>query len=99
MLTKRPRYGCEIDQDMFPLPFSEGLGVFLMGAGRDLMFTHPGTNYPGLFCWLIGWPEHGTGAVVMTNGGGMVNGLVFTIEIVSAIKNEYIRLNRKARIM
>ena len=83
---------CEIDQKLFPLPFSEGLGVFLMGEGRDLLFTHPGTNYPGLFCWLIGWPELGTGAVVMTNGPGPVNGLVLAIEIVSAINNEYNQL-------
>lgn len=83
---------CEIDQNSFPLPFTEGLGVFLMGEGRDFLFAHPGTNYPGLLCWLVGWPELGTGAVVMTNGAGIINGLVIAIEIVSAIDNEYNKL-------
>lgn len=80
---------CEIDQNNFPLPFSEGLGVFLMGKGRNILFTHPGSNYPGLLCWLIGWPELGTGAVVMTNGAGLENGIFIAIEIVSAIDIEY----------
>jgi CubicO group peptidase (beta-lactamase class C family) len=76
---------CEIDQKKMPLPFSEGLGVFLMGEGRDLLFSHPGSNNPGLNCWLIGWPELGTGAVVMTNGA---NGLFLAVEIISAFNNE-----------
>lgn len=77
---------CEIDQKIFPLPFKEGLGVFLMGEGKDRLFTHPGNNYPGLNCWLIGWPERGTGAVIMGNSGmyGRLN-----IEIISAINMEY----------
>jgi len=77
---------CEIDQEKFPLPFSEGLGVFLMGEGRELSFTHPGTNNPGLNCWLIGWPKSGTGAVIMTNGA---NGILLAIEIVNAFNKEY----------
>ena len=77
---------CEIDRKKMPLPFSEGLGVFLMGEGRDLLFSHPGSNNPGLNCWLIGWPELGTGAVVMTNGA---NGLFLAVEIISAFNNEY----------
>jgi CubicO group peptidase (beta-lactamase class C family) len=77
---------CEIDREKIPLPFSEGLGVFLMGEGRDLMFTHPGNNYPGLNCWLIGWPERGTGAVVMSNGG-MIG--IVCVEIIYAVINEY----------
>ncbi len=83
---------CEVDQNIFPLPFSEGLGVFLMGKGRNFLFTHPGSNYPGLLCWLIGWPELGTGAVVMTNGAGLENGIFIAIEIVSSIDNEYNKL-------
>ena len=77
---------CEIDQEQFPLPFYEGLGVFLMGDGKDFLFTHPGNNYPGLNCWPVGWPERGTGAVVMSNSGmiGRIN-----IEIISAINKEY----------
>jgi CubicO group peptidase (beta-lactamase class C family) len=82
MFTKE----CEIDQKRFPLPFDEGLGVFLMGKEKDLLFTHPGNNYPGLNCWPIGWPERGTGAVVMCNSGmyGRLN-----IEIITAINEEY----------
>jgi CubicO group peptidase (beta-lactamase class C family) len=80
---------CEIDQKQKPLPFSQGLGVFLMGEGRDLLFTHPGSNSPGLQCWLIGWPERGTGTVVMTNGA---NGMFLEIEIIDAINYEYNKL-------
>ncbi len=80
---------CKIDQTWAPLPFSEGLGVFLMGEGEDLLFTHPGTNNPGLICWPIAWPKQGTGAVVMTNGA---NGLFLSIEILEAINNEYNKL-------
>jgi len=66
--------------------FYEGLGVFLMDEGKDFLFTHPGNNYPGLNCWPVGWPERGTGAVVMSNSGmiGRIN-----IEIISAINKEY----------
>ena len=77
---------CEIDRKEFPLPFDQGLGVFLMGEGKDLAFTHPGNNYPGLNCWPMAWPERGTGAVIMCNAEmyGLLN-----IEIVSAINWEY----------
>jgi len=74
---------------MFPLPFSEGLGVFLMGEGRDFLFTHPGSNGPGLLSFIVGWPERGTGAVVMSNGPGMVDGILILLEILSAIDIEY----------
>jgi CubicO group peptidase (beta-lactamase class C family) len=75
-----------LDPRMFGLPISEGFGVMLMGEGRDLLFTHPGSNLPGLNCWLIGWPERGTAAVVMTNGA---KGEVLAMEIISAINLEY----------
>ena len=77
---------CDIDKEQFPLPFDEGLGVFMMGEGKDLLFTHPGNNYPGLNCWPIGWPERGTGAVIMGNSGmyGRLN-----LEIITAINKEY----------
>jgi CubicO group peptidase (beta-lactamase class C family) len=77
---------CNVDQEQKPLPFTQGLGVFLMGDGRDLLFTHPGSNNPGLQCWLIGWPERETGAVIMTNGA---NGLFLEIEIINSIICEY----------
>lgn len=77
---------CDIDTEQFPLPFDEGLGVFLMGEGKDLLFTHPGNNSPGLNCWPVGWPERGTGAVIMGNSGmyGRLN-----LEIITAINKEY----------
>jgi CubicO group peptidase (beta-lactamase class C family) len=77
---------CEIDQKAIPLPFFEGLGVFLMGEGKDLVFTHPGENFPGFICWLIGWPERGTAAVIMINGA---QGFMLAMEIISAINLEY----------
>jgi len=79
---------CEIDQKAIPLPFFQGLGVFLMGEGKDLVFTHPGENYPGFISWLMGWPERSTAAVIMTNGA---QGFMLAMEIVSAINLEYNR--------
>jgi CubicO group peptidase (beta-lactamase class C family) len=77
---------CEIDQKRFPLPFSQGLGVFVAGEGRELNFTHPGSNNPGLQCWLIGWPERETGLVIMNNGA---NGLFLEIEIINSFMRVY----------
>ena len=77
---------CEIDKKQFPLPFDEGLGTFLMGEGKDFLFANPGNNYPGLNCWLIGWPERGTGAVIMDNAA---NYGLLSVEIISAINREY----------
>jgi hypothetical protein len=79
---------CDIDQKQVPLPFSDGLGVFLMGEGKDLAFTHLGENGPGFTSWLIGWPERGTGVVIMTNG---IQGHSLSMEIISAIHREYNR--------
>jgi CubicO group peptidase (beta-lactamase class C family) len=75
-----------LDPNMFGVPIAEGLGVFLYGKGQNLSFAHPGSNYPGANCWLIGFPESGKGAVIMTNGAG---GEVLSMEILAAIKNEY----------
>jgi CubicO group peptidase (beta-lactamase class C family) len=76
----------DLDPGMFGLPISEGLGVFIMGEARDLSFMHPGSNLPGLNCFLIGWPERGTAAIVMTNSA---KGEVLAMEIISAINLEY----------
>jgi len=76
----------DLDPRMFGLPLSEGLGVFLMGEGKHLLFMHPGSNLPGLNCWLIGWLERGTAVVLMTNGA---KGEVLAMEIIAAINNEY----------
>ena len=76
----------DLDPNMFGMPISEGLGVFIMNEYSDLLFMHPGSNLPGLNCWLIGWPEKETAAVVMTNGA---NGEILAMEIISAINLVY----------
>ncbi len=76
----------DLDPNIFGVPIAEGLGVFLYGQGQNLSFAHPGSNYPGATCWLIGFPESGQGAVIMTNGAG---GELLSMEILAAIKREY----------
>jgi CubicO group peptidase (beta-lactamase class C family) len=76
----------DLDPQIFGLPVGEGLGVMLYGTGRHLVFAHPGSNLPGANCWLIGNPNVGTGAIVMTNGS---MGEVLAMEILSAIIREY----------
>ena len=76
----------DLDPRMFGIPLSEGLGVLVMGEGKDLLFSHPGSNLPGLNCWLIAWPDRGTAAIVMTNGA---EGEVLAMEIIAAINLEY----------
>jgi len=78
----------DLDPGIFGMPVAEGLGVFLMNEGEDLAFLHPGSNLPGLNCWLIGWPAHGTAAVVMTNGA---MGEVLAMEIITAVNRSYNR--------
>ncbi|MFC1573113.1 serine hydrolase domain-containing protein [Candidatus Eisenbacteria bacterium] len=70
-----------LDPRMFGIPVSEGLGVLLIGEGEDLVFAHPGSNLPGLNCWLIGWPEKSRGIVVMTNGA---KGEMLAMEVIAA---------------
>jgi len=72
----------ELDPNMFGIPLSEGLGVFLMGDGKDFLFMHPGGNLPGLNCWLIGWPNRSNAVIVMSNGA---KGEMLAMEIISAI--------------
>jgi len=76
----------DIDPRIFGFPVGQGLGVVLMGQGQDFSFAHPGSNYPGTTCWLVGYPELGKGAVIMANG---VNGDMLSLEILPAISNEY----------
>ncbi len=82
----------DLDPRMLGISISEGLGVLVMGEGKDLVLTHPGSNLPGLNCWLIGWPEQGTAAVVMTNGA---QGEILAMEIISAIISEYHLTNKE----
>jgi CubicO group peptidase (beta-lactamase class C family) len=76
----------ELDPNLLGMPLSDGLGILLHGQGRGLCFLHPGDNWPGATCWLVGYPESGQGAVVMTNGA---NGNQLAMEVVRAIAQEY----------
>lgn len=76
----------DLDPRMFGIPISEGLGVLLIADDSDIVFAHPGSNLPGLNCWLIGWLENGSAIIVMTNGA---MGEVLAMEIISAFNNKY----------
>jgi CubicO group peptidase (beta-lactamase class C family) len=79
----------DLDPGMFGgLPLGEGLGVMLYGEGENLVFAHPGSNFPGMNCWLFGYPKTGRGLVVMTNGA---QGEILALEIISAVNREYSR--------
>ena len=75
-----------LDPRMFGMPISEGLGVLLIEDNSDLVFAHPGSNLPGLNCWLIGWLDKGNAIIVMTNGA---MGEVLAMEIISAFNIRY----------
>jgi len=64
----------------------EGVGVFNNGNGPSVSFYHPGQGLPGTTSWIIGYPQTGQGAVVLTNGE---KGLEVTQEIISLIKTRY----------
>jgi CubicO group peptidase (beta-lactamase class C family) len=78
----------DLDSAMFGIPLGEGLGVFLYGEEDNLVFAHPGSNSPGMNCWLFGYPKTGRGLVVMTNGA---QGEILAMEIISAVNREYAR--------
>jgi hypothetical protein len=50
------------------------------------MFGHPGHNAPGATSVLVGFPETGSGAVIMTNSA---NGIDFQIKMLEQINKEY----------
>lgn len=76
----------DLDPALLGFPLGEGLGVLLRGTGQDLSFLHPGDNYPGASCWLVGFPGLGKGAVIMTNGA---KGNLLAMELLAAIGKEY----------
>jgi CubicO group peptidase (beta-lactamase class C family) len=78
----------DLDSAMFGIPLGGGLGVFLYGEEDNLVFAHPGSNSPGMNCWLFGYPKTGRGLVVMTNGA---QGEILAMEIISAVNREYAR--------
>jgi CubicO group peptidase (beta-lactamase class C family) len=62
-----------------------GLGVFLLDKGGHLAFTHSGSHI-GYSAMLIGYPDLGVGAVLMTNGD---QGKRFYEEVLDRIATEY----------
>jgi CubicO group peptidase (beta-lactamase class C family) len=77
----------DLDPRIFGVPLSQGMGVFLFGKDEDDWgFGHPGSNYPGSTCWLMGWPEKGVGLIIMTNGN---LGELLPFEIMPTLTKEY----------
>jgi hypothetical protein len=62
-----------------------GLGLFLTGSGNGTGFNHSGA-IAGFECFLIGFPETGQGAVLMTNASG---GLNLIQKLVENLRMEY----------
>lgn len=81
MFTKQ----AALSPDMFGLPIGEGMGTLIRGTNFSSFF-HPGDNFPGATCWLVGFQELGKGAVIMTNGA---QGSLLTMEIIYSITTEY----------
>ncbi|MCJ7588759.1 MAG: beta-lactamase family protein [Candidatus Aminicenantes bacterium] len=77
----------DLDPALLGMPIREGLGVMLSAEGAPFYFGHPGDNYPGATSWVIGYPELGTGIVIMTNGA---KGTILAMEIMPAFVNEYV---------
>ncbi|MGD2248187.1 MAG: serine hydrolase domain-containing protein [Candidatus Methanofastidiosia archaeon] len=65
---------------------AQGLGFFLSGKGKDLLFAHPGLNVPGATSILVGFPERGEGASIMTNS---IHGLTVQTHILNELSKEY----------
>jgi CubicO group peptidase (beta-lactamase class C family) len=62
-----------------------GLGFFLQGEGKARAFSHSGSN-AGFRAFLVGFPETGQGAVIMTNSDG---GAALAQELLRSIALEY----------
>lgn len=67
-----------------------GLGFVISGSGKQLQFMKLGQNV-GYQSWLIGYPETGQGAVVMTNSD---NGRELAQKIIFALAEAYRWPNR-----
>ena len=77
----------DLDPAMFGAPFGQGLGPLLYDQGDRFVFALPGSNFPGMNCWLLGYPDTGKAIVVMTNGA---MGEVLAMEVISAFNREYV---------
>jgi len=80
------RPAVELDPRLFGFPLSDGLGLFIKGQGPGLAILHPGNNFPGSICWLIGFPGRREGAIFMLNGA---NGEALAFEILMALSRVY----------
>jgi len=76
------RAGIQLDAQNFGgiQPY-QGLGVFIV-KGKKFYILSVGNNTPGSTCWVLGIPELGGGAVVMTNGQ---QGFDLTPKIIGAL--------------
>jgi CubicO group peptidase (beta-lactamase class C family) len=64
----------------------QGLGLFLLGRGKEMKFLAPGLNLPGATGLIIAWPSRGFAVTLTTNA---LNGQMLQIEILNSIANEY----------
>ena len=62
-----------------------GLGLKVAGQGRDLRYSHSGSN-DGFRAMMVGFPERDQGVVIMTNGD---RGGVLIASLLQAIAAEY----------
>ena len=69
----------------FGFPVAAGTGVMIQGKGPDFAIFHPGENFPGATCWLVGIPQLGKAAVIMTNGS---KGTALAIEVLEILRAE-----------
>jgi CubicO group peptidase (beta-lactamase class C family) len=77
----------DLDPSVFGgISLGQGLGVFLRGEDKNLSFIMAGQNLPGTTSLIIGLPNHGKGAAIMTNG---INGELIQLELIGAIGNVY----------
>jgi len=82
----------DLDPSLLGMPLREGLGVILSPPGGPFWFGHPGDNYPGASCWVVGYPDLGAGLVVMTNGA---KGNLLVMELLPAFEAAYVRPETK----
>jgi CubicO group peptidase (beta-lactamase class C family) len=79
-------YLTEPQGNLSPAPNQRmGLGFFLPGEGKARAFSHSGSN-EGFRAYLVGYPETGQGAVIMTNSE---NGVPLAQELLRSIALEY----------
>jgi CubicO group peptidase (beta-lactamase class C family) len=68
------------------ISLGQGLGVLLRGEEENISFIMAGQNWPGTTSFITGFPNHGQGAAIMTNG---INGELIQLELIGAIGNVY----------